>query len=267
MKRRKKKTTKAQSQYAQEVAAQKAAENYASMAAAAASKYSQPPPTPPLAPVISEDPLGGDVQVVGEKAITERVPESLPVDPIVTSIRGDGRCHVAAIQAAKNGLDYWIRVSRYANGTAIINEIASEEQTMSALALENVCDLIGAKPRLMCETAVRNRAHACNSTPPSQRKGTKFPKHNKESWKLELCSQCYIRHKCVEVVYIEFEDGQSKEIHSKRQNGRAVKCSKYVSDLSQKEKTEFTTGVRRMKRNGDMKKLYESTKINSGHCG
>ena len=26
---------------------------------------------------------------------------------------GDGRCHVAAIQAAKNGLDYWIRVSRF----------------------------------------------------------------------------------------------------------------------------------------------------------
>lgn len=131
IKRRKKKPTKAQSQYAQDVAAQKAAENYASMAVAAASKYSQPPPPPPPPPVISEDPLGGDVQVMGEKTITERVPESLPVDPIVTSIRGDGRCHVAAIQAAKNGLDYWIRVSRYANGTAIINKIASEEQTMS----------------------------------------------------------------------------------------------------------------------------------------
>jgi hypothetical protein len=59
IKRRKKKPTKAQSQYAQDVAAQKAAENYASMAAAAASKYSQPPPAPAPAPVISEDPLGG----------------------------------------------------------------------------------------------------------------------------------------------------------------------------------------------------------------
>jgi len=46
-----------------------------------------------------------DVQVMGEKATTERVPEFLPVDPIVTRIRGDGRCHVAAIQAAKIRLD------------------------------------------------------------------------------------------------------------------------------------------------------------------
>jgi hypothetical protein len=57
MKRRKRKPTKAQSQYAQDVAAQEATENHASMAAAEASKYSQPPPPTPLAPVISEDPL------------------------------------------------------------------------------------------------------------------------------------------------------------------------------------------------------------------
>ena len=74
-------------------------------------------------------------------------------------------------------------------------------------------------------------------------------------------------HRVVEVVYIEFEDGQSKEIHSKRQNGRAAKCSKYVSDLSQKENTEFATGMRRMKCNGEMKRLYESTKTNNEHCG
>ena len=32
---------------------------------------------------------------------------------------GDGRCHVAAIQAAKNGLNYWISISRSAPRVAI----------------------------------------------------------------------------------------------------------------------------------------------------
>merc|ERR1711935_1166408 len=43
--------------------------------------------------LVSEDPLGAadDVQARGEKAITLRVPETLPADPVVTNIRGH-RC-------------------------------------------------------------------------------------------------------------------------------------------------------------------------------
>ena len=48
--------------------------------------------------------------------------------------------------------------NRYANGTAVANEVADEEQAISALALENVCDQIAAKPRLLWQTATGKRA-------------------------------------------------------------------------------------------------------------
>jgi len=48
----------------------------------------QPPPAPVSPPFISEDPLGENVQLRGEKAVTLRVPEILPAEPVVTNIRG-----------------------------------------------------------------------------------------------------------------------------------------------------------------------------------
>ena len=51
--------------------------------------------------------------------------------------------------------------NRYANGTAVANEVADEEQAISALALENVCDQIAAKPRLLWQTATGKRADSC----------------------------------------------------------------------------------------------------------
>ena len=153
MKKKKKKSAPKvrMTQYAREEAAQAADEHLANLTAAAASAYSLPPPAPAAALLMSEDPLVAangmsdahkccdgatsgvclGVQAMGEKAIKQRVPEALPADPVVTNIRGsntsssvihlftrfgsgDGRCHVAAIQAAKNGLEYWISVSRFA---------------------------------------------------------------------------------------------------------------------------------------------------------
>ena len=96
--------------YQQDEAAQATDVQQANLAAAAASAYSLPPP-PPAALWVSEDPLGDadgisdahkycdgvnravclDVQARGEKAITLRVPETLPADPVVTNIRGH-RC-------------------------------------------------------------------------------------------------------------------------------------------------------------------------------
>ena len=96
--------------YQQDEAAQATDVQQANLAAAAASAYSLPPP-PPAALLVSEDPLGAadgisdahkycdgvnravclDVQARGEKAVTLRVPETLPADPVVTNIRGH-RC-------------------------------------------------------------------------------------------------------------------------------------------------------------------------------
>ena len=53
--------------------------------------------------------------------------------------------------------------NRYANGTAVANEVADEEQAISALALENVCDQIAAKPRLLWQTATGKRADSCGT--------------------------------------------------------------------------------------------------------
>ena len=40
----------------------------------------------------------------------------------------------------------------------MVNQVANEGQAMSALALKNVCDQIGAKPRRLWQTATGKRA-------------------------------------------------------------------------------------------------------------
>lgn len=109
-------------------------------------------------------------------------------------------------------------------------------------------------------TNTSKRVHSPRA-PPSHQKKPKLPKHGKQKWKMELCSQCYIRHKSLEVVYVEFEDGKSEEIHSARQYGRyPAKCKKFVSALNEQEKVAWKLALQTMKRNGKWEELYEATK-------
>jgi len=111
------------------------------------------------------------------------------------------------------------------------------------------------------EQEASNTSKRAPSAPPSQQKESKVAKHSKGKWKMELCSQCYIRHKSLEVVYVEFEDGQSKLMHSARQNGRhAAKCNKFVSALTDQEKADWKLALQTMKRNGKWDELYQNTK-------
>merc|ERR1712086_379057 len=88
-----------------------------------------------------------------------------------------------------------------------------------------------------------------------------MPRQHRCNRKMELCSQCYIRHKSLEVVYVEFEDGQSKLMHSARQNGRyAAKCKRFVSALTDQEKAEWRAALQTMKRNGKWGELHQKTK-------
>ena len=60
---------------------------------------------------------------------------------------------------------------------------------------------------------------------------------------------------------MEFEDGQSKLMHSARQNGRyAAKRRKFVSALTDQEKADWKLALQTMKRNGKWGELYQKTK-------
>ena len=92
------------------------------------------------------------------------------------------------------------------------------------------------------------------------RKVAKAQANPKGRWKLELCSQCFIRCSgATEIVYVEFPHGQAiSDLHGGRQNStcRMLNCPKYVSELTESEKKTWKSALTRMRRNDTLSNMY-----------
>jgi len=97
-------------------------------------------------------------------------------------------------------------------------------------------------------------------TPPAKASKRRKATRPTKQWKLELCSQCYIRHNRLEPVYVEFGDGRSsKTFHNGRQNGGKVgRCPRFASKLTVVEKDKWKVAMRQMQRDGRLQELYDS---------
>jgi hypothetical protein len=126
----------------------------------------------------------------------------------------------------------------------------------AALCPRSPCqgDIDGAAQRV--PSNLGKRAAGSNRTPPSHR-GHKDARIQQD-WKLEICSQCFIRHQTKEIVYVEHPDGQSVSLHGGRQSGgKTHLCPRFASKLTLAESRKWATDLQGIKRRGELRDLYE----------
>lgn len=106
------------------------------------------------------------------------------------------------------------------------------------------------------------RAASRTSTPNSARgnksKNARTEHDHDTNWKLELCSQCFMRHETKEVVYLEQPNGESQSFHGGRQKaGKAHTCINFVSQLTTGERATWKVKLRAMSRSGELRAMYD----------
>lgn len=90
-----------------------------------------------------------DIQTRVEQIVSAQVPErihSSAATHVFTTVRGDGRCMVSAVQQGILGLSEYRKVARDERGVPLGEETADAEQQQSHAAVQRVVAMIRADP-------------------------------------------------------------------------------------------------------------------------